>query len=257
MARDALAKSMYAKLFDWLVQRVNSAIVVEDKISTPFSIGVLDIYGFEIFNKNGFEQFCINFVNEKLQQIFIQLTLQQEQEEYVREGIEWTPIQYFNNRIVCELIEGSDATKTPGIFAILDDVCFTMHAVSGADKHLVGKLSGIHASHAHFISNSKGFVVKHYAGDVNYDCLDFADKNKDTLTRDIINVIITSTAPLVKVLFEDNILEEPTGNSGRKRPTTAGFKIKQQVASLVKTLSQSELHYVRCISIDNVLFFYA
>lgn len=111
VVRDALAKSLYSKLFDWLVQRINSGLVVEKEM--PFSIGVLDIYGFEIFSKNGFEQFCINFVNEKLQQIFIQLTLQQEQEEYVREGITWKPIEYFNNKIVCELIEGSDSSRVP------------------------------------------------------------------------------------------------------------------------------------------------
>ena len=117
--------------------------MVEDTDSSPLSIGVLDIYGFEIFNKNGFEQFAINFgiariccflvrlgdslrflvpVNEKLQQIFIQLTLQQEQEEYIHEGIEWKAIEYFNNKIVCELIEGNlpgQAVKPPGILAIL------------------------------------------------------------------------------------------------------------------------------------------
>ena len=249
VVRDALAKSLYSKLFDWLVQRVNSAIVVADTFSTPFSIGVLDIYGFEIFNKNGFEQFCINFVNEKLQQIFIQLTLQQEQDEYVREGIEWTPIDYFNNRVVCELIEGTDGVKsTPGIFAILDDVCATMHAAKqGADRALVSKTSGVHAKHPHFMASSNGFVIKHYAGDVVYDCLDFADKNKDTLTRDIIAVVLTSTSPLIKVLFEDIAEEQSSAIASKKRPTTSGFKIKQQVALLVKTLAESEPHYVRCI----------
>jgi myosin-1 len=100
--RDALSKSLYARLFDWLVQTVNKAM---QKDKEELTVGVLDIYGFEIFMKNGFEQFCINFVNEKLQQIFIELTLKAEQEEYVQEGIKWVPIDYFNNKIVCELIE--------------------------------------------------------------------------------------------------------------------------------------------------------
>jgi len=92
-------------------------------ILMPLLIGVLDIYGFEIFDKNGFEQFCINYVNEKLQQFFIELTLKAEQEEYNREGIQWTPIKYFNNKIVCDLIEDK---SPPGIFSLLDDICSTM-----------------------------------------------------------------------------------------------------------------------------------
>ena len=99
------------------------------------NIGILDIYGFEIFHKNGFEQFCINYVNEKLQQIFIELTLKAEQEEYVQEDIKWVPIEYFNNKIVCDLIESK---QPPGIMCVLDDVCATMHAVSdGVDETLL------------------------------------------------------------------------------------------------------------------------
>uniref|UniRef100_A0A3B3SYM7 Osteoclast-stimulating factor 1 n=1 Tax=Paramormyrops kingsleyae TaxID=1676925 RepID=A0A3B3SYM7_9TELE len=100
--RDALAKALYSRVFDFLVEAINKAM---QKPYEEYSIGVLDIYGFEIFQKNGFEQFCINFVNEKLQQIFIELTLKAEQEEYVQEGIKWTPIEYFNNKVVCDLIE--------------------------------------------------------------------------------------------------------------------------------------------------------
>ena len=95
--RDALAKALHARVFDFLVDSINKAM---EKDHEEYNIGVLDIYGFEIFQKNGFEQFCINFVNEKLQQIFIELTLKAEQEEYVQEGIRWTPIDYFNNKIV-------------------------------------------------------------------------------------------------------------------------------------------------------------
>lgn len=130
--RDALSKALYTRLFDFLVQAVNNAM---QKDTTDLTVGVLDIYGFEIFQKNGFEQFCINFVNEKLQQIFIELTLKAEQEEYVDEGIKWTPIDYFNNKIVCDLIE---AKKPPGVMCVLDDVCATMHAQGeGADQKLL------------------------------------------------------------------------------------------------------------------------
>ncbi|NP_001427542.1 unconventional myosin-If isoform 7 [Homo sapiens] len=158
--RDALAKGLYARLFDFLVEAINRAM---QKPQEEYSIGVLDIYGFEIFQKNGFEQFCINFVNEKLQQIFIELTLKAEQEEYVQEGIRWTPIQYFNNKVVCDLIENK--LSPPGIMSVLDDVCATMHATGGgADQTLLQKLQAAVGTHEHFNSWSAGFVIHHYAG---------------------------------------------------------------------------------------------
>ena len=101
-----LPKAIYFNLFDWIVERVNVSLKARGAISN--SIGILDIYGFEIFERNSFEQLCINYVNEKLQQIFIQLTLKAEQEEYAREQIKWTPIKYFDNKVVCSLIEESD-----------------------------------------------------------------------------------------------------------------------------------------------------
>ncbi len=122
-------------------------------------------------DSNGFDQFCINFVNEKLQQIFIELTLKNEQEEYAREGIQWTPIPFFNNKIVCELIEGalhgSKQRLPPGVFALLDDVCATMHAESkGADRAFAEKIGSIHSSHPHLFPGNGGakasFTVKHF-----------------------------------------------------------------------------------------------
>jgi myosin-1 len=116
-AARGMSKALYSKLFSWVVQRVNQSIEVTAS-KTRKSIGVLDIYGFEIFGVNSFEQFIINYCNEKLQQIFIELTLKMEQAEYVREGIPWKEIEYFDNRIICELIESRS-----GILALLDDYC--------------------------------------------------------------------------------------------------------------------------------------
>ena len=99
----------------------------QDADNEILSIGILDIYGFEVFENNGFEQLCINYVNEKLQQIFIELTLFAEQEEYDREGIAWQPIPFFNNKIVCDLLDG---TKPTGLFRVLDDTCKTLHGTS-------------------------------------------------------------------------------------------------------------------------------
>jgi myosin-1 len=104
-----LAKALYSRLFDWIIGKVNAALGWATDPSC-LVIGILDIYGFEIFERNGFEQFCINYVNEKLQQIFIELTLKAEQEEYAKEGIKWEHIDFFNNKICCDLIE-SKVTK--------------------------------------------------------------------------------------------------------------------------------------------------
>ncbi|XP_026228858.1 myosin IEb isoform X1 [Anabas testudineus] len=237
-SRDALSKALYTRLFDFLVDSVNKAM---QKQQEELNMGVLDIYGFEIFQQNGFEQFCINFVNEKLQQIFIELTLKAEQEEYVQEGIKWTPIEYFNNKVVCDLIESK--VNPPGIMSILDDVCATMHAKGeGADQTLLQKLQGQIGSHEHFSSWNKGFIVHHYAGKVSYDVNGFCERNRDVLFNDIIELMQSSEFPFIRALFPENLEAEKRG-----RPTTAGSKIKKQANNLVQTLMKCTPHYIRCI----------
>uniref|UniRef100_A0AAY4E977 Osteoclast-stimulating factor 1 n=1 Tax=Denticeps clupeoides TaxID=299321 RepID=A0AAY4E977_9TELE len=237
-SRDALSKALYSRLFDYLVDAINKAI---RKDIEENNIGVLDIYGFEIFQKNGFEQFCINFVNEKLQQIFIELTLKAEQEEYIQEGIKWTPIEYFNNKVVCDLIESK--VNPPGVMSILDDVCATMHAKGeGADQTLLQKLQAQIGSHEHFNSWNKGFIVHHYAGKVSYDVSGFCERNRDVLFNDIIELMQSSEFVFIKDLFPENLEAEKRG-----RPTTAGAKIKKQANDLVQTLMKCTPHYIRCI----------
>ncbi|XP_053743524.1 myosin IEb [Synchiropus splendidus] len=236
--RDALSKALYTRLFDFLVDCVNKAM---QKDQEELNIGVLDIYGFEIFQKNGFEQFCINFVNEKLQQIFIELTLKAEQEEYVQEGIQWKPIEYFNNKVVCDLIESK--LNPPGIMSVLDDVCATMHAKGeGADQTLLQKLQGQIGAHEHFSSWNKGFVIHHYAGKVSYDVSGFCERNRDVLFNDIIELMQSSEFPFIRALFPENLEAEKRG-----RPSTASSKIKKQANSLVQTLMKCTPHYIRCI----------
>ncbi|XP_048583332.1 uncharacterized protein LOC5501785 isoform X2 [Nematostella vectensis] len=235
--RDALAKALYTRMFDYLVQAVNKAM---QKDVEELTIGVLDIYGFEIFQKNGFEQFCINFVNEKLQQIFIELTLKAEQEEYVEEGIQWTPIDYFNNKIVCDLIESK---RPPGIMCVVDDVCATMHAVGeGADTTLLEKLNNSVGSHQHFQGVSGGFIIHHYAGKVSYDIDGFCERNRDVLFKDLIELMQSSDIPFIRTLFPDDVKAEMRG-----RPTTASNKIKTQANLLVDKLMRCTPHYIRCI----------
>ncbi|WKX89898.1 hypothetical protein Q1695_009049 [Nippostrongylus brasiliensis] len=238
--RDAWVKAIHARLFDYLVATVNDAIQVADGQDTGLSVGILDIYGFEIFDNNGFEQFCINFVNEKLQQIFIELTLKAEQEEYVREKIRWQEIEYFNNKVVCDLIE---AKRPPGIMCILDDVCAQNHGqTEGVDAQLLSSLNKTFTQHPHYQSGAECFLVKHYAGDVIYNIDGFCDRNRDVLYPDLIILMQQSSNAFLRSLFPENV-NTTTG----KRPTTASTKIRTQANTLVESLMKCTPHYVRCI----------
>ncbi|KAI8789436.1 unconventional myosin-Ie-like isoform X1 [Biomphalaria glabrata] len=235
--RDALAKAVYSRVFDFLVESINKAMQKDIEV---VNIGILDIYGFEIFARNGFEQFCINYVNEKLQQIFIELTLKAEQEEYVQEGIKWTPIEYFNNKIVCDLIESK---SPPGIMCVLDDVCATLHAVSdGADDKLLEKLQGQAALNKHYTACGTGFIIHHYAGQVEYCADGFCERNRDVLFTDLVLLMQSSHHPFIVSLFPEVINTATKG-----RPTTASSKIKTQANKLVETLMKCTPHYIRCI----------
>uniref|UniRef100_A0A093VIM3 Myosin-1 n=1 Tax=Talaromyces marneffei PM1 TaxID=1077442 RepID=A0A093VIM3_TALMA len=203
------------------------------------SIGILDIYGFEIFEKNSFEQLCINYVNEKLQQIFIQLTLKAEQEEYAREQIQWTPIKYFDNKVVCSLIEDK---RPPGVFAALNDACATAHAdSSAADQTFVGRLNFL-GQNPNFENRQGQFIIKHYAGDVSYSVEGMTDKNKDQLLKDLLNLVGSSSNDFVHVLFPNQVNQDD-----KRRPPTAGDKIKASANDLVTTLMRCQPSYIRTI----------
>ncbi|XP_049583635.1 unconventional myosin-Ib isoform X4 [Syngnathus scovelli] len=249
-ARDALAKNLYSRLFSWLVTRINESIKAQTK-SRHKVMGVLDIYGFEIFEDNSFEQFIINYCNEKLQQIFIELTLREEQEEYIREGIEWTNIEYFNNAVICDLIENNQN----GIMAMLDEECLRPGTVT--DETFLDKLNTVCAEHQHFESrlskNSKFlndhslphscFRIQHYAGKVLYCVEGFVDKNNDLLYRDLSQAMFKANHSLIKELF-------PEGNPSKvnlKRPPTAGYQFKSSVGTLMKNLQTKNPNYIRCI----------
>lgn len=241
-ARDTLAKAVYNTLFEWIVERVNMSLVTQGQAAK--SIGILDIYGFEIFKLNSFEQICINYVNEKLQQIFIQLTLKAEQDEYVAEQIKWTPIDYFNNKVVCDLIE---EVRPPGIFSVMNDSNAMAHADSvAADQSFATKLSMLD-SHPHFENRAGKFVIKHYAGDVTYDVDGITDKNKDQLSKSITRLIASSQDPFFLQLFPDANEPEDSGAGRRKRRATASDKIKKSANDLMETLARARPSYIRTI----------
>lgn len=236
--RDALSKAIYNNMFDWIVDRVNLALQTQGGVIAN-SIGILDIYGFEIFDTNSFEQLCINYVNEKLQQIFIQLTLRTEQEEYEREQITWTPIQYFDNKVVCELIEEK---RPPGVFAALNDACATAHADPGAaDGTFVQRLNML-SSHKHFENRSGQFIIKHYAGDVHYSVSGMTDKNKDQLLKDLLDLVDQSGNNFLRTIFPAQVDKD-----NKRRPPTASDKIKTSANDLVQTLMKAQPSYIRTI----------
>lgn len=234
--RDALAMAIYNNLFDWIVERVN--VSLKARGATAHSIGILDIYGFEIFEKNSFEQLCINYVNEKLQQIFIQLTLKAEQEEYAREQIQWTPIKYFDNKIVCDLIE---SVRPVGVFSALKDATKTAHADPAAcDRTFMQTINGM--SNPHLTPRQGNFIIKHYAGDVSYTVDGITDKNKDQLLKGLLNLFGQSQNQFVHTLFPHEVDQD-----NRKAPPSAGDKIKASANDLVATLMKAQPSYIRTI----------
>ncbi|KAG7168346.1 Unconventional myosin IC-like [Homarus americanus] len=208
-ARDALAKSVYERLFDWLVVRLNHSLQCPEA-GRKTLLGILDIYGFEIFDKNGFEQFCINYCNEKLQQVFIELTLKSEQEEYRREGIEWEQVQYFDNKIICDLASFPSWMKN--VFVLVKKTI-----------------------------NKDEFRLRHYAGEVAYRVQGFLDKNNDLLFRDLKETMTHTSNSITNIVFpKDELLR-------KKRPATAATQFKNSLADLMTILMSKEPSYIRCI----------
>uniref|UniRef100_T1JD45 Myosin motor domain-containing protein n=1 Tax=Strigamia maritima TaxID=126957 RepID=T1JD45_STRMM len=250
--QDALAKAIYERMFTWIVSQVNEAIHVKtsgNKHAKDTVIGVLDIYGFEIFDNNSFEQFCINYCNEKLQQLFIELVLKSEQEEYKREGIEWQYIEYFNNQIICELAEQNHK----GIIAILDEACLNVGKIN--DELLLEAMNNKLVGHKHYASrmtspadktleHHRDFRIKHYAGDVTYNIIGFIDKNKDMLFQDFKRLLYNSSNELIKCMWPEGAQHV---TKVTKRPLTAGTLFKNSMIELVKNLTSKEPYYVRCI----------
>jgi len=249
--QDTLAKTLYEKLFSWLVSCINDNIFhTKDDGSHRSVIGVLDIYGFEIFQINGFEQFTINYCNEKLQQLFIELTLKSEQEEYNNEGIKWENIDYFNNQIICDLIEN----KTSSVIALLNEECIRPGEKS--DLTFLNKLNTNIIKHPHYDSKEKTrnskemnmnmFKIKHYAGDVIYTVDGFIEKNNDLLYNDISFVLNSSSNPHLPVMFPQNI-----NNISLKSPETISTQFKNSMNQLIKNLTAKNPHYIRCIKPNN------
>ncbi|KAG4383594.1 hypothetical protein AAZX31_13G103500 [Glycine max] len=243
VSRDGLAKTLYSRLFDWLVQKINISIGQDP--SSKCLIGVLDIYGFESFQMNSFEQFCINFTNEKLQQHFNQHVFKMEQEEYTKEGIDWSYLEFVDNQDVLDLIE----KKPGGIIALLDEACMFPKSTHETFSQ---KLYQTFKDHKRFIKpklTRSDFTVVHYAGEVQYQSEQFLDKNKDYVVPEHQDMLSASKCSFVSGLFPP--ISEETAKSAKF--SSIGSRFKLQLQQLMDALSLTEPHYIRCVKPNSLL----
>uniref|UniRef100_A0A1A8K0A4 Myosin-9 n=4 Tax=Nothobranchius TaxID=28779 RepID=A0A1A8K0A4_NOTKU len=258
-AVEALAKATYERMFRWLVMRINKALDKTKRQGASF-IGILDIAGFEIFELNSFEQLCINYTNEKLQQLFNHTMFILEQEEYQREGIEWSFIDFGLDLQPCiELIE--KPASPPGILALLDEECWFPKAT---DKSFVEKVLQEQGTHPKFFKPKKlkdeaDFCIIHYAGKVDYKADEWLMKNMDPLNDNVASLLNQSTDKFVSELWKDvdsivgldkvsGMSEMPGAFRTRKGMfRTVGQLYKEQLSKLMATLRNTNPNFVRCI----------
>ncbi|CAL1285121.1 unnamed protein product [Larinioides sclopetarius] len=247
-ARDALAKALYSRLFDFIVQCINKSIPFS---SSSYYIGVLDIAGFEYFQVNSFEQFCINYCNEKLQQFFNERILKEEQTLYEKEGLNVRKIDYVDNQDCLELLE----SKGSGIFDLLDE---ESRLPKSSHTHFT---STVHASNnGHFrldvprksklkyhreIRDNEGFLIRHFAGAVCYETVSFIEKNNDALHASLESVILEAENIFVQNLFKNESTSQQT--RGKLNFNSVGSKFRSQLQELMAKLRNTGTHFVRCI----------
>jgi len=260
-ARDALAKHIYSQLFNWIVDEINKSLEFHGQRQS--FIGVLDIYGFETFETNSFEQFCINYANEKLQQQFCQHVFKLEQEEYMKEEITWSFIQFQDNQPCIDLIENK-----LGILDLLDEEC---KMPRGSDENWHRKLVTQHGKHPDFstrkLAANSTFLINHFAERVEYSIEGFLEKNRDTVLEDQLKMLKESEFEFVVQLFLDeedktNLSQtstpkpfqvqksgtlQSTSKIQQQRKKTVASQFRESLTSLMIALNSTEPHYVRCI----------
>jgi myosin-5 len=248
--RDALAKGMYTQLFDWLVHRINKAICTKHNVQSH--IGLLDIFGFESFERNGFEQLCINYANEKLQQKFNMDVFKVVQQEYIAEEIPLTLVTFEDNQPILDLIEGR-----MGIVTLLNEEVLRPQA---NDSTFVNRVLDTHGSHPNLEKskfNQMQFMVKHYAGDVTYEGCGFLEKNKDTLPTEFLELLSGSGDTSIADIFESppqKAVKKKQSHAPKARRgqgylvgNTIAGAFRKQLSELMETINKTSSQYVRCI----------
>uniref|UniRef100_A0A2K5S5E0 Unconventional myosin-VI n=1 Tax=Cebus imitator TaxID=2715852 RepID=A0A2K5S5E0_CEBIM len=251
-ARDALAKTVYSHLFDHVVNRVNQCFPFE---TSSYFIGVLDIAGFEYFEHNSFEQFCINYCNEKLQQFFNERILKEEQELYQKEGLGVNEVHYVDNQDCIDLIEA----KLVGILDILDE---ENRLPQPSDQHFTSAVHQKHKDHFRLtiprksklavhrnIRDDEGFIIRHFAGAVCYETTQFVEKNNDALHMSLESLICESRDKFIRELFESstNNNKDTKQKAGKLSFISVGNKFKTQLNLLLDKLRSTGANFIRCI----------
>ncbi|KAM4905127.1 unconventional myosin-VIIa [Sylvia borin] len=242
--RDAFVKGIYGRLFVWIVEKINAAIYrppSQELKSIRRSIGLLDIFGFENFTVNSFEQLCINFANENLQQFFVRHVFKLEQEEYNLENINWQHIEFTDNQDALDMI----AIKPMNIISLIDE---ESKFPKGTDATMLNKLNSQHKLNTNYIPPKNNyetqFGINHFAGIVYYETKGFLEKNRDTLHGDIIQLVHSSKNKFIKQIFQADVA---MGAETRKRSPTLSSQFKRSLELLMRTLSVCQPFFVRCI----------
>ncbi|XP_072551430.1 myosin VIIAa isoform X1 [Salminus brasiliensis] len=242
--RDAFVKGIYGRLFVWIVEKINAAIYKppsHDLKAVRRSIGLLDIFGFENFTVNSFEQLCINFANENLQQFFVRHVFKLEQEEYNLENISWQHIEFTDNQDALDMI----AIKPMNIISLIDE---ESKFPKGTDTTMLNKLNSQHKLNTNYIppknTYETQFGIQHFAGIVYYETRGFLEKNRDTLHGDIIQLVHSSKNKFIKQIFQADVA---MGAETRKRSPTLSSQFKRSLELLMRTLSVCQPFFVRCI----------
>ncbi|XP_061848080.1 unconventional myosin-XV [Colius striatus] len=252
-ARDAIAKTLYALLFGWLTDRINKLVYPRQE---ALSIAILDIYGFEDLNFNSFEQLCINYANECLQFFFNRIVFQEEQEEYLREQIEWKEIPFSDNQPCIDLI----SQKPYGILRILDDQsCFPQ----ATDHTFLQKCHYHHGTNPLYTKPKMPlpeFTIKHYAGKVTYQVHKFLDKNYDQVRQDVLDLFISSRTKVVANLFfghaqvlarQRSLVRRSSTRTRRYKAPTVAARFQQSLLELVEKMERCNPFFVRCLKPNN------
>ncbi|KAG5852505.1 hypothetical protein ANANG_G00063140 [Anguilla anguilla] len=241
-SRDSVAMALYSECFSWIIMKINQKIKGKDNFK---SIGILDIFGFENFEVNRFEQFNINYANEKLQEYFNKHIFSLEQLEYNREGIRWEAIDWMDNAECLDLIE-----KKLGLLALINE---ESRFPKGTDDTLLEKLHSRHATNPYYVKPRVAdhqFGIKHYAGEVLYDVRGVLEKNRDTFRDDILNMLKESRLDFIYDLFEQvgsRSSEETIKMGTARRKPTVSSQFRDSLHALMATLSASNPFFVRCI----------
>ncbi|XP_059823439.1 unconventional myosin-X-like [Hypanus sabinus] len=242
-SRDSLSMALYSQCFSWIIRKINNKIRGKDNFR---SIGILDIFGFENFEINRFEQFNINFANEKLQEYFNKHIFSLEQLEYNREGLSWEAIDWMDNAECLDLIE-----KKLGLLSLINE---ESRFPKGTDVTLLEKLHGQHASNPFYVKprvSDCQYGIRHYAGEVMYDVHGFLEKNRDTFRDDILNLLKDSSLDFIYDLFEQvyswNNSDGTLKMGTQRRKPTVSSQFRDSLHSLMATLSLSNPFFIRCI----------